>query len=279
MGGPGAVDVDSEFEEITLDALVPHLSNDVALLTLQAVNYRSGVKQNIKGITQAAREKGILVVWDCSHAIGSVELNFEENGVDLAVGCTYKYGNSGPGSPAWLFVAKSMQEKLQVPIQGWFAQDKQFEMGAFFEPTNQIRGFQIASPSIIGIRAVEVAFQMIGQAGIKRINEKASKGTQLMIDLYDQWLAGLGFELATPREARKRGGHIIIQHPDAKQIAHALRKLKNVIPDYREPGAIRLGISPLPTSYSEVFEGFRRLKELVESGDYKTISDSSSRVT
>jgi kynureninase len=152
-------------------------------------------------------------------------------------------------------------------------------MGAFFEPTNQIRGFQIASPSIIGIRAVEVAFQMIGQAGIKRINEKASKGTQLMIDLYDQWLAGLGFELATPREANKRGGHIIIQHPDAKQIAHALRKLKNVIPDYREPGAIRLGISPLPTSYSEVFEGFRRLKELVESGDYKTISDSSSRVT
>jgi kynureninase len=279
MGGPGAVDVDSKFEEITIDALVPHLSNDVALLTLQAVNYRSGVKQNIKAITQAAREQGILVVWDCSHAIGSVELNFEENGVDLAVGCTYKYGNSGPGSPAWLFVAKSMQEKLQVPIQGWFAQDKQFEMGAFFEPTNQIRGFQIASPSIIGIRAVEVAFQMIGQAGIKRINEKASKGTQLMIDLYDQWLAGLGFELATPREANKRGGHIIIQHPDAKQIAHALRKLKNVIPDYREPGAIRLGISPLPTSYSEVFEGFRRLKELVESGDYKTISDSSSRVT
>jgi kynureninase len=251
----------------------------VALLTLQAVNYRSGVKQNIKAITQAARKQGILVVWDCSHAIGSVELNFEENGVDLAVGCTYKYGNSGPGSPAWLFVAKSMQEKLQVPIQGWFAQDRQFEMGAFFEPTNQIRGFQIASPSIIGIRAVEVAFQMIGQAGIKRINEKASKGTQLMIDLYDQWLAGLGFELATPREASKRGGHIIIQHPDAKQIAHALRKLKNVIPDYREPGAIRLGISPLPTSYSEVFEGFRRLKELVESGDYKTISDSSSRVT
>jgi kynureninase len=279
MGGPGAVEIDSQFEEITLDALRPHLTDDVALLTLQAVNYRSGVKQNIKAITEAAREKGILVVWDCSHAIGSVELDFEKNTVDLAVGCTYKYGNSGPGSPAWLFVRKSLQDKLQVPIQGWFAQDKQFEMGAFFEPTNQIRGFQIASPSIIGIRAVEVAFEMIGKAGIKQINEKASKGTQLMIDLYDQWLSDLGFTLATPREASRRGGHIIIQHPDAKQIAHALRKLKNVIPDYREPGAIRLGISPLPTSYSEVFEGFKRLKELVESGDYKTITDSGSRVT
>jgi len=279
MGGPGAVEIASEYEEIALAALEPHLTDDVALLTLQAVNYRSGVKQDIKAITDLARKKGIYVVWDCSHAIGSVELNFEQNGVDLAVGCTYKYGNSGPGSPAWLYVRKSLQEKLQVPIQGWFAQDKQFEMGAFFEPTNQIRGFQIASPSIIGIRAVEVAFQMIGEASIEKINQKASQGTQLMIDLYDQWLVDLGFTLATPRDAHKRGGHIIIQHQDAKQIAYALRKLKKVIPDYREPGAIRLGISPLPTSYSEVFEGFKRLKELVESGDYKNVSESSSRVT
>ena len=279
MGGPGAVEIASEYEEIALAALEPHLTDDVALLTLQAVNYRSGVKQDIKAITDLARKKGIYVVWDCSHAIGSVELSFEQNGVDLAVGCTYKYGNSGPGSPAWLYVGKSLQEKLQVPIQGWFAQDKQFEMGAFFEPTNQIRGFQIASPSIIGIRAVEVAFQMIGEASIEKINQKASQGTQLMIDLYDQWLADLGFTLATPRDAHKRGGHIIIQHQDAKQIAYALRKLKKVIPDYREPGAIRLGISPLPTSYSEVFEGFKRLKELVESGEYKNVSESSSRVT
>ncbi|MFY8026949.1 MAG: kynureninase [Aquiluna sp.] len=279
MGGPGAVEIASEYEEIALAALEPHLTDDVALLTLQAVNYRSGVKQDIKAITDLARKKGIYVVWDCSHAIGSVELNFEQNGVDLAVGCTYKYGNSGPGSPAWLYVRKSLQEKLQVPIQGWFAQDKQFEMGAFFEPTNQIRGFQIASPSIIGIRAVEVAFQMIGEASIEKINQKASQGTQLMVDLYDQWLVDIGFTLATPRDAHKRGGHIIIQHQDAKQIAYALRKLKKVIPDYREPGAIRLGISPLPTSYSEVFEGFKRLKELVESGDYKNVSESSSRVT
>lgn len=279
MGGPGAVEIQSEHEEITPAALEQFLDGDVALLTLQAVNYRSGVKQDIKSITDLARKKGIYVVWDCSHAIGSVELNFEQNGVELAVGCTYKYGNSGPGSPAWLFVKKSLQEKLQVPIQGWFAQDKQFEMGAFFEPTNQIRGFQIASPSIIGIRAVEVAFQMIGNATIEKINHKASLGTQLMIDLYDQWLASLGFTLATPRDAKKRGGHIIIQHKDAKQIAYALRKLKKVIPDYREPGAIRLGISPLPTSYSEVFEGFKRLRELVESGDYKKVSESSSRVT
>lgn len=279
MGGPGAIDIVSEYEEISLEALRPLLTTDVALLTLQAINYRSGVRQDIKGITELAREHGIYVVWDCSHAIGSIELNFEESGVELAVGCTYKYGNSGPGSPAWLFVSKTLQAKLQVPIQGWFAQDKQFEMGPYFEPNRQIRGFQIASPSIIGIRAVEVAFEMIERATIGEIQKKAAAGTSLMVDLYDQWLVPLGFELATPRDWHKRGGHIIIRHEDAKQIAFALRKLKNVIPDYREPNAIRLGISPLPTSYVEVFDGFERLRDLVQSGDYKAISPSGSRVT
>lgn len=279
MGGPGAVDIESENEEISIAALRPLLDTGVALLSLQAINYRSGVRQDIKGITALAKEFGIYVVWDCSHAIGSIELNFEDNGVELAVGCTYKYGNSGPGSPAWLYVKKSLQEKLQVPIQGWFAQDKQFEMGPYFEPNQHIRGFQIASPSIIGIRAVEVAFEMIGRATIQAIQQKAAQGTSLMIDLYDQWLATLGFELATPRDSMKRGGHIIVRHPDAKQIAFALRKLKNVIPDYREPNAIRLGISPLPTSYLEVYDGFDRLRDLVESGDYKTVIPSGSRVT
>ncbi len=279
MGGPGAVDIDSEHEEITAKALSPFLSDDVALLTLQAINYRSGVRQNLKEITDLARSHGIYVVWDCSHAIGSVNLDFEKNGVDLAVGCTYKYGNSGPGSPAWLYVRKSLQEKLQVPIQGWFAQEKQFEMGPYFERNNQIRGFQIASPSIIGIRAVEVAFEMIERAGIMAINEKAVRATQLMIDLYDQWLVPLGFTLATPRDPARRGGHIILQHKDAKQIAHALRKLKKVIPDYREPNSIRLGVSPLPTSYSEVYEGMSRLRDLVDTGEYKNVSQSESRVT
>lgn len=279
MGGPGAVDIDSEHEEITAIALSPFLSDDVALLTLQAINYRSGVRQNLKELTDLARSHGIYVVWDCSHAIGSVNLDFEKNGVDLAVGCTYKYGNSGPGSPAWLYVRKSLQEKLQVPIQGWFAQEKQFEMGPYFERNNQIRGFQIASPSIIGIRAVEVAFEMIERAGIVAINEKAGRATQLMIDLYDQWLVPLGFTLATPRDPARRGGHIILQHKEAKQIAHALRKLKKVIPDYREPNSIRLGVSPLPTSYSEVYEGMSRLRDLVETSDYKNVSQSESRVT
>jgi kynureninase len=278
-GGPGAISIDSTYELITPELLKPHLDEDVALLTLQAINYRSGCRQDIKAITELARSFGILVVWDCSHAVGSIQLDLDENGVDLAVGCTYKYGNSGPGSPAWLYVRKELQPQLRVPIQGWFAQEKQFEMGAFFEPSDEIRRFQIASPSIIGIRGVEVAFEMIREAGIANIEAKAALGTQLMIALSEQWLAELGFTLATPEEPSKRGGHIILKHKDAKQIALALRKLKKVVPDYREPEAIRLAISPLPTSFEEVFEGFQRLRDLVASGDYKQVSMEGNRVT
>ena len=278
-GGPGAVAFDSQNEVISVTELRKHLSTDVSLITLQAINYRSGAKQDIKGINALAKEFGILVVWDCSHAIGSIDLDFENNNVELAVGCTYKYGNSGPGSPAWLFVATQLQNQLRVPIQGWFAQEKQFEMGPFFEPADNIRRYQIASPSIIGIRAVEVAFEMIERAGIKNIQAKAELGTSLMVDLYHSWLKPLGFELGSPESSNERGGHIILTHPDAKQIAAALRKLKKVIPDYREPNSLRLAISPLATSYLEVYEGFERLRDLVQSGEYKSFRAEGNRVT
>lgn len=278
-GGPGAVEIDSEFEEVTLTELAKHLNDDVALVTLQAINYRSGVRQDIRGITDLVRSHGGLVVWDCSHAAGSIQLDLDTNGVDMAVGCTYKYGNSGPGSPAWLYVSSRIQTELRVPIQGWFAQEKQFEMGPDFEPADTIRRFQIASPSIIGIRGVEVAFEMIERAGIEAIEQKAAIGTGLMIDLHKQWLEPLGFSLATPSAPEKRGGHIILTHPEAKQIAFAMRKVSKVVPDYREPGSIRLAISPLATSYHEVYEGFRRLQQLVSSGDYLSVTPDANRVT
>ena len=279
MGGPGAVNVEHDCELISAEELEKHLSDDVAFVTLQAIHYRSGGRPDIKGITDVARKHGALVIWDCSHAAGAIDLQFDANGVDLAVGCTYKYGNSGPGSPGWMFIRTELQDQLRIPIQGWFSNDRQFEMGPFYEKAEGIRGFQIASPSIIGIRGVEVAFEMIAEAGIERIQDKAAKGTDLMIELFDAWLAPLGFTLGTPRDSKKRGGHIIVIHQDAKQIAVALRKLKNVIPDYREPGAIRLAISPLATSYTEVFDGLERLRDLVSSGDYKKVQLDGNRVT
>ena len=266
-------------ERITTQVLAPYLSDDVALVTLQVIQYRSGARTDIKSITDQVRAIGGLVVWDASHAVGAIELNLDANGVDLCVGCTYKYGNSGPGSPAWLYVSKNIQKELQVPIQGWFAQDAQFEMGPVFERAQNIRGFQIASPSLIGIRCVQTAFSMIKEAGIDAIAHKAAVGTQLMIDLYDAWLAPLGFVLNTSRDAKERGGHISLVHPDAAQICVAMREISNVIPDYRTPNSIRLAISPLPTSFVEVWDGFERTRDLVASGQYKTIKEGGSRVT
>ena len=279
MGGPNAKDIANKKELITADALEPFLSEDVALVTLQAIHYRSGSRPDIKAITDLCRKYGILVVWDCSHAIGAIELNLDANGVDLAVGCTYKYGNAGPGGTAWLYVNKSIQKELRVPIQGWFSQKDQFTMGPFFEPADDIRRFQIASPSIIGMRMIQASFKMIEEATIEAIEHKANVGTEMMVALFDAWLAPLGFELLTPRNPKQRGGHITIGHPDAKKIATAMRTEIKVIPDYRTPDSIRLAIAPLPTSYTEVWDGFARLKDLVESKRYLEIEDNGSRVT
>ena len=278
-GVPGSVKIASENELVTAELLAPFMSTDVALVTLQAVNYRSGARPNLKAITDLVRSYGGYVVWDASHAGGSVELDFDANGVDLAVGCTYKYGNSGPGSPAWLYVRKELQGTLKVPIQGWFAQDDQFAMGPTFDKNQEIRGFQIASPSIVGIRAVQASYEMIERAGIARIAKKAAIGTELMIALFDAWLAPLGFTLLTPRDHRLRGGHITIGHPEAKRIAAALRKYAQVVPDYRMPNSIRLAISPLPTSYLEVFDGFERIRDSVIRKDFEKIEDTGNRVT
>ena len=274
-------EIDPSFknERITAESLEPYLNDDVALVSLEVIQYRSGARNDLKSITDVVRKCGGLVVWDASHAVGAIELNFDKSGVDLAVGCTYKYGNSGPGSPAWLYVRKELQSQLQVPIQGWFAQGDQFAMGAKFEKADGIRGFQIASPSIIGLRSINEAFTMIGEADISAIAAKAAKGSELMIDLYDAWLAPLGFTLLTSRNAQERGGHLSFHHPEAERISVALRKFANVIPDYRTPNALRLAISPLPTSFLEVWEGFARIRDSVAARDYEKISGSDSRVT
>ncbi len=269
----------AENELITAELLEKYMSEDVAMVTFEVIQYRSGARTDIQSVTDLARSYGALVVWDASHAAGAIEMNFDACGVDLAVGCTYKYGNSGPGSPAWLYVNKKIQKELQVPILGWFGNEDQFGMGPDFVKAEGIRGFQIASPSIIGIRGVQVAFSMIEEAGIDVIASKAAIGTQMMIDLYDEWLAPLGYTLLTSRNPKERGGHISIGHPDAARICVALRKFANVIPDYRTPNAIRLAIAPLPTSYVEIWDGFQRIRDLTQTRQYERVEGSDSRVT
>jgi len=269
----------SDHELITPEILKKYMSDDVALVRLEVVQYRSGARQDIKAINDLVKSYGALMLWDAAHAIGSVAMDFDKNGVELAVGCTYKYGNSGPGAPAWLYVSKQMQHELRVPIQGWFAQRDQFAMGPTFERDESIRGFQIASPSLMGLRCIKTSFEMIEEAGIAEIEKKAAQGTAMMIELYEQWLAPLGFTLNTPRNHNQRGGHISLVHSEAEKIAIALRRFANVIPDYRVPNSIRVAISPLATSYVEVYDGFQRIRDLVSTRQYEKVTTGGSRVT
>jgi kynureninase len=269
----------SDHELITPEILKKYMSDDVALVSLEVVQYRSGARQDIKAINDLVKSYGALMLWDAAHAIGSVAMDFDKNGVELAVGCTYKYGNSGPGAPAWLYVSKQMQHELRVPIQGWFAQRDQFAMGPTFERDESIRGFQIASPSLMGLRCIKTSFEMIEEAGIAEIEKKAAQGTAMMIELYEQWLAPLGFTLNTPRNHNQRGGHISLVHSEAEKIAIALRRFANVIPDYRVPNSIRVAISPLATSYVEVYDGFQRIRDLVSTRQYEKVTTGGSRVT
>lgn len=266
-------------ELISAEELKGFLTEDVALVTLSVIQYRSGALNSVKELTELIHKNGSLVVWDASHAIGVVDLNFDKDNVDLAIGCTYKYGNSGPGAPAWIYINKNVQKELSMPIQGWFAQKDQFIMGSEFEQAEGMRGFQIASPSILGLRCVKTSFEMIQEATLKLISEKAALGTNMMIEIFDELLAPFGFELTTPRDATKRGGHISIHHTHAEKIARGLRVDKNVIPDYRVPDCIRLAISPLTNTYEEIWIGMNRIAEYVKSGDYLKIGEAKSSVT
>mmetsp|Transcript_5672 Transcript_5672/g.20628 ORF Transcript_5672/g.20628 Transcript_5672/m.20628 type:complete len:376 (-) Transcript_5672:31-1158(-) len=252
----------------------------VALVSLSVVQYRSGALHDVERLTTIVKDAGAMLVWDASHAVGLIDLRLDAWGVDLAVGCTYKYCNAGPGAPGWLYVNVSRQSELQVPIQGWFAQKDQFEMGRDFERASDIRGFQIATPSIISMRCIQASMQVIKEAGIRAISNKAEAGTDFMLRIFDEWLVPLGFSSSTPRQASQRGGHITLHHPEAYQISVALRDVAKVVADYRKPDALRVAMSPLSNSFVEVMEGLRRLRDLVRSGQHrKTKARANSRVT
>jgi kynureninase len=266
-------------ELITPEQLEEYLDDSVACVTLSQVNYRSGALHDVVALGDKARKYKIPFVWDASHAVGVVDIQYDRDKVDLAVGCTYKYGNSGPGAPAWIYVSKQMQDDLKMPIQGWFAQKDQFVMGQDFDPATGMRGFQIASPSIMGLRCVKTSFEMIKEASLKLINKKAQIGTDLMIQLYDEWLKPLGYELVTPRDPNQRGGHISLYHPAAEKIARGLRETQNLVPDYRVPNCLRIAISPLINSFIEVFEGLERIRNYTASGEWQNLSASKVKVT
>ena len=234
---------------------------DIALVTLSHVNYRSAAIADMAAITGLAHEAGALSVWDLSHSGGSIAVDLDGSGADLAVGCTYKYLNAGPGAPAWLYVRQSLQGQLRNPIQGWFGQRDQFAMGQGYDPEPGIRAWLVGTPGIVGLAAVDEGVALVAEAGIERIRAKGIALTEYAIALFDARLAGLGFELGSPRDSSRRGAHVAIRHPDARRMTAELIA-GGIIPDFREPDSVRFGLSPLTTSFRDVEAGIAALERL-----------------
>ena len=252
-------------EGVTSPDVMAAVDENVALLILSAVNYRSAAIVDIAAVTEHARRAGALVLWDLSHAAGSVAVDLESNGVDLAVACTYKFLNGGPGAPAFLYVRRELQAQLRPPIQGWFAQADQFEMGPAFNPRAGIGGWLTGTPSILALTAAQAGIEVVAEAGIEAIRAKGTALTEYAIALHDAWLAPLGCALGSPRDPARRGAHVAIRHPEARRLTTALIA-QGVIPDYRAPDSIRIGLSPLTTSFQDVHDGLARLRGLLDGG-------------
>jgi kynureninase len=272
--GLRVVDVDGA----SLSDVVAALSDDVALVALSHVDYRSGALLPMASITSAAHSAGALVVWDLCHSVGAVPIALDECEVDFAVGCTYKYVNAGPGAPAFLYVASGLQSSARQPIWGWFGQQGQFEMGADYAPVESIERFLVGTPSVLGIALVESGVRLLAEAGISALRAKGMALTSLLISLADSWLAPLGFSVASPRDSASRGSHVSLRHAEAYRVSQALIE-HQVVPDFRRPDLVRLGCSPLTTSFGDVYEAMRRLRDIVSSGRHLDIEIPTRRVT
>ncbi len=242
------------------------LDGEVALVSLSHVGYKSGVIADMAAITAAAHAAGALVLWDLSHAAGIVPIDLGGTGADLAVGCTYKYLNGGPGAPAFLYVRRELQGELHQPIRGWFGHADMFAFADGYDAAPDIRRFTTGTPPMLAVRAAQAGIETSAEAGIGAIRAKSMSLTALLVDLFDAQLAPLGFELGTPRDPARRGGHVSIRHPDAAAICKRLIADHQVVPDFRPPDTIRLGPAPLYTTHAEVWDAVERLATVAHAG-------------
>jgi len=235
-----------------------------AVVLLSHVAYRSGHLADAAILTRIAHDVGALVVWDLCHSAGSVPVHLDAWDADLAVGCTYKYLNGGPGSPAFAYVARRHQDALTQPIQGWMGAADVFAMGPQYRPAAGMRRFLSGTPPIVGMLALQDTLAMIDEAGIDGIREKSLALTAFAVRAADELLTAHGTTLASPRDPSERGGHVTLQHPAMRAVTARLWR-DDVVPDYRDPDGLRIGLSPLTTSFAEVLTGMRAVAAALDA--------------
>jgi kynureninase len=262
-----------------LAALESTIDENTALVTLSHVVFKSGYMYDMQRITELAHDKGAIVLWDLSHSVGSVPVELDACQADLAIGCTYKYLNGGPGAPGFLYVNKNIQERLSSPIWGWWGQKHPFDFDLEYTPAPGVQRFLAGTQPMISLLTMEAALEPLFQAGMESLRAKSILMTDYASFLTDELLAHLGFSLGSPRDPARRGSHISIRHEEGYRINRALIEEMNVIPDYREPDNIRLGFAPLYISFTDIWQGFDRIRRVMEEKRYEKYPRQKLAVT
>ena len=255
------IDVDTS-AGVTEQQVADAVGEQTALVVFSHVAYRSAWVADVAAITARAHDMGALVLWDLSHSAGSVPVELDAWRVDLAVGCSYKYLNGGPGSPAFLYAAHRHHTALTQPIQGWLGATDPFLMGPTYTPAAGISRFQSGTPPILGLLPMRDMIDLIEAVGIGAIREKSVALTSYAVELADDLLSPLGVQVTSPRDPARRGGHVTLRHPAMRPVTERLWE-RDVIPDYRDPDGLRIGLSPLSTSFAEVEAGMMAVREVL----------------
>ncbi|MFC1936581.1 kynureninase [Chloroflexota bacterium] len=262
-----------------VEALIDSLDQDTALLTLSHTTFKSGYTYDIAELTAAAKERGVLTLWDLSHSAGAVPIDLNATGADLAVGCTYKYLNGGPGAPAYLYVRQDLLGQIANPITGWMGRVKMFDFELDYQPDPTLRQLLTSSPPVLSMALIEPGIDLLIEAGMDRLREKSVAQTEYMLTLWRARLEPLGFTLNSPLDPAYRGSHISIGHQHGLGIDLALIEEMNVIPDFRAPDNIRLGFAPLYTTFTEIFDAVSRIEQIVVEKRYEKYQHQAPTVT
>ena len=257
---------------------VPAIDGPVAVVTRSVVDWRTGAIADLEGLTRAAHERGALMLWDCSHAVGVVPLDLPALGADLAAGCSYKHLCGGPGAPAWLWVRHDLQDRLRQPVWGWWGQQGQFATGPAYDPVAGIGAWASGTPPVLGLAAAEEGIRLVVEAGIDRVRAGSQRLTALARSLHEELLAPLGCGWASPEDLGRIGGHVAVRHEHAAAAVLALRA-RDVVPDFRAPDLVRMGLNPLTTRFVDVWDGFAALADVLATRAYQPHLAEHARVT
>ncbi len=262
-----------------VEALLAALDGDTALLSLSHTVFKSGYTYDMAALTAVAHRAGALALWDLSHSAGAVAVALNGAVADLAVGCTYKYLNGGPGAPAFLYVRRDLQDQLANPISGWIGRRDPFDFALDYAPAPGIGRFLTGTPPILSLSAVEPGVELLMEAGMERLRARSVRLSEYLIVRWEERLAPLGFRLNSPRDPARRGSHVSLGHADGLRINLALIHDQKVLPDFRRPDNIRLGIAPLYNSFADIHTAVERLRAVVVDRLYERYDAAGLTVT